>query len=45
MPKYIEEIKDKRKKEQKKVDFSRKIGVYKRKEIQGKTKKTENSKE
>ena len=35
-PKYIEEIKDKRKKDEKKVDFCRKIGVYKRKEIEGK---------
>ena len=31
-PNYIEEIKDKKKKDQKKIDFCRKIGVYKRKE-------------
>ena len=44
-PNYIEEIKDKRKKDKKKVDFCRKIGVYKRKEIQGKATKNEKSKE
>ena len=30
-PKYIEDIKDKRKKDEKKIDFCRKIGIYKRK--------------
>ena len=44
-PNYIEEIKDKRKKDQKKVDFCRKIGIYKRKDIRCKTSKHENSKE
>ena len=44
-PNYIEEIADKKKKEQKKVDFCRKIGVYKRKGKQNKANNSEKSKE